>query len=223
LLRWTSPSLGAVPPGKFIPIAEESDLIEKIGTWVLYEACRQAKRWRDAGLPAIVVSLNVSARQLRDPKLPEVIVHALHDAQLDPGSIEVELTESTIMQDVERMIERVQRMRELGIRLAIDDFGTGYSSLAHLSRFPADRLKVDQSFVRHLTRPDITAIVQTVISLGHALKLSVIAEGVETQEQARILKDWGCEELQGYFFGRPMPADALAAKLANGAGRAQLV
>ena len=140
----------------------------------------------------------------------------LGEAQLDPRSIEVELTESTIMQDVERMIERVQRMRELGIRLAIDDFGTGYSSLAHLSRFPADRLKVDQSFVRQLARPDITAIVQTVINLGHALKLSVIAEGVETQEQARTLKDWGCEELQGYFFGRPMPADALAAALAAG-------
>ena len=222
LLRWTSPSLGAVSPGKFIPVAEESELIEKIGVWVLHEACRQAKRWRDAGLRAIVVSLNVSARQLQNDRLPEAIRRALHDTQADPGSIEVELTESTIMQDVERMVERVQRMRELGIRLAIDDFGTGYSNLAHLGRFPADRLKVDQSFVRNIAKTDIAAIVQTVIALGRALKLSVIAEGVETRREAGILKDWGCDELQGYFFGRPMPADALAAELTKTIGGARL-
>ena len=216
LLRWTSPALGPVSPGVFIPIAEESELIERIGTWVLHEACRQARRWRDAGLAPIVISLNMSARQLRNDELPQLIRHALDEAGLDPACIEIELTESTIMQDVDKMVERVRRVREVGIRLAIDDFGTGYSNLAHLSRFPADRLKIDQSFVRNIARPDVAAIVQTVIALGRALNLSVIAEGVETEAEAATLEAWGCEEFQGYLFGRPMPADALAGALSSG-------
>ena len=207
LVRWNHPRLGLVPPLKFIPIAEESGLIVPIGDWVLNEACRQNKTWQDSGLPPIAVCVNVSARQFKEEKdLVTRVVDALKESRLEAKYLELELTESLIMQDVEFAIATMNELRALGVRLSIDDFGTGYSSLSALQTFPVARLKIDKSFISRLpVAENDKAVASAVISLGHRLNLRVIAEGVETDAQAAFLRENNCDEMQGYLFSKPLP------------------
>ena len=217
LVRWRNPELGLVPPVRFIPLAEESDLILSIGEWVMRKACTQNKAWHDLGLPAIKISVNVSSRQFRQTALPEMTAEILSDAGLDPQYLDLELTESVVMYDVAECITIMRKFQEMGADISIDDFGTGYSSLSYLKRFPVSKLKIDQSFVRDIaTDPDDAAITEAVISLGHSLGLKVIAEGVETEEQLAFLCARGCDEAQGYYFGKPMAPDELRALLESG-------
>jgi len=217
LIRWNQADLGMIGPTKFIPMAEETGLIVPIGEWVLRTACRQCKAWVDAGLPAVTVAVNISARQFREKNLLQVVTTILADTGLDPRQLELEVTESVIMHDAQQIIADLQAFRDMGVRLSVDDFGTGYSSLSYLKRFPVDRLKIDQSFVRDITTDaDDAAIAQAVITLGHTLNLRVIAEGVETPEQLAFLRGNQCDEMQGYLFGKPMPADEFAELLASG-------
>lgn len=219
LVRWAHPEKGLIPPGKFISVAEESGLIVPIGEWVLRTACRQNKTWQDAGLPPIRVAVNLSARQFREPQLVVVVAKAMEDAGLDPHSncLELELTESLLMKDMEATIVTLHKLHEMGVCLSIDDFGTGYSSLSYLKRFPIHALKIDQSFIRDITiDPNDAAIAATIITLGHNLKLKVIAEGVETAEQLALLREMKCDQIQGYYFSKPIPAEALEILLREG-------
>ncbi|MBK7354843.1 EAL domain-containing protein [Propionivibrio sp.] len=210
LIRWDSPENGMVSPAKFIPVAEDSGLIVPIGAWVLGEACRQARAWQDAGLAPFVVAVNLSAVQFKRQDLVTAVINALVLADLDAQWLELELTESILIQDAETTLDSVHRLKALGVKLSVDDFGTGYSSLAYLKRFAVDKLKIDQSFVRGLaTDPDDAAIVRAIIQMAHSLKLKTIAEGVETEELAQMLQLFHCDEIQGYWFARPMPADQL--------------
>ncbi|MBX3603641.1 MAG: EAL domain-containing protein [Piscinibacter sp.] len=211
LLRWTSAELGVVAPAQFIAVAEEAQLIVDIGAWVIGEACAQLARWRAQGLDVPQVSINVSALQLRDDGLVQTLRAALERYALPPGTVELELTESTLMDRAEQTLERLHAIKRLGVQLAIDDFGTGYSSLNYLNRFPIDRLKVDRSFVRDMFEdPTDLAITRAIIGLGHTLGLSVVAEGVETEREAQTLRELGCDELQGFHFCMPVEADRLA-------------
>jgi diguanylate cyclase (GGDEF)-like protein/PAS domain S-box-containing protein len=206
LIRWNHPSAGLVYPGDFISLAEETGLIVPIGAWVLQTACRSAMAWRDKGLPPIRISVNVSARQFQEAGLIETVAAALKDSGLDPAWLELELTESLIMKDLVGSVARMHELEQLGVRLAVDDFGTGYSSLSALKRFPLSRLKIDRSFVADIPDDaDDMAITSAIISLAQKLGLEVIAEGVETEEQARFLIESGCNEIQGYLLGRPEP------------------
>jgi len=222
LVRWRRDGQ-LVSPGEFIPVAEDTGLIVDIGDWILAEACRQAKAWADAGLPQ-VVAVNVSARQFLDPRFMDGVQRALADSGVAPALIALEVTESAIMADPDGVADELRRLRRLGLGLAIDDFGTGYSSLAYLQRFPVDKLKVDQSFVRHLglPRPDASdegdrAIVEAVIRLGQSLGLKVIAEGVEHAVQRDLLRMLGCDEIQGFWLAKPMPAGETTAYLQRSA------
>jgi diguanylate cyclase (GGDEF)-like protein/PAS domain S-box-containing protein len=218
LIRWNHPELGMLPPGRFISIAEESGLIVPIGAWVLREACRQASAWRNAGLPEIVVAVNLSAVQLRRNDLDEIVLGALTAAGLAPSCLELELTESILIQDTDNMLETVRRLKVLGVKLSIDDFGTGYSSLAYLKRFAVDKLKIDQSFIRDLaTDTDGAAIVRAIIQMARSLNLRTIAEGVEDERLVKYLRLHNCDEAQGYHFARPMPADEMAKYLLRSA------
>jgi diguanylate cyclase (GGDEF)-like protein/PAS domain S-box-containing protein len=215
LLRWNHPELGTLPPGRFIAIAEESGLIVPIGAWVLREACRQAAAWRDAGLPEIVVAVNLSAVQLRHKDLDETVLGALTAAGLPPSCLELELTESILIQDTDNTLETVRRLKVLGVKLSIDDFGTGYSSLAYLKRFAVDKLKIDQSFIRDLaTDSDGAAIVRAIIQMARSLNLRTIAEGVEDGHLLKYLRLHNCDEAQGFHFAGPLAADELASYLA---------
>jgi len=210
LLRWMHPEWGLVRPARFIPLAEETGLIVPIGDWVLHEACRQNKAWQDAGLPHIGVSVNVSARQFREKNLIARVISALTDSGLEARYLELELTESLIMQDVEQAVETMKELQNLGIHLSIDDFGTGYSSLSALKTFPVARLKIDKSFISDLdTNENDRAVAGAVISLGQKLNLRVIAEGVETDDQVAFLRDNNCDEMQGYHFSKPIAAQAI--------------
>jgi diguanylate cyclase (GGDEF)-like protein len=210
LIRWNSPESGLVSPGKFIPVAEDSGLIVPIGAWVLNEACRQAKAWQDAGLQPFVVAVNLSAVQFRRLDLVNTVINALVLSDLDSQWLELELTESILIQDAETTLDAVRRLKALGVKLSVDDFGTGYSSLTYLKRFAVDKLKIDQSFVRDLLNdPDDAAIVRAIIQMAHSLKLKTIAEGVESQDLATLLRVFHCDEIQGYCFARPMPANEL--------------
>jgi diguanylate cyclase (GGDEF)-like protein/PAS domain S-box-containing protein len=214
LIRWHHPERGMVPPGDFIPLAEETGLISPIGDWTLRAACRQNKAWQDAGLPPIVISVNVSARQFQEKDWVERVAAALAESGLEGRYLELELTESLIMQDVQQAVETMHRLELLDVHLAIDDFGTGYSSLSSLKRFPVGRLKIDRSFVQDLPEDaDDGAIAKAIISLGHTLQLKVIAEGVETREQLEFLRNAGCDEIQGYYLSKPIEAKALEALL----------
>ncbi|MDP4299053.1 bifunctional diguanylate cyclase/phosphodiesterase [Leptothrix discophora] len=223
LLRWHSAVLGPVGPDRFVPIAEETGLIVEIGNWVIDTACAQIAQWRAAGVPGmatepgregaqpLTVSVNLSAVQLSAPDLLERLAEALRQHAIPPGQLEIEITESTLMDHAEVHLRTLHAIRQLGIRLAIDDFGTGYSSLNYLNRFPIDLLKIDRSFVRDmLDDPRDLAIVKAIIGLGHTLDLRVVAEGVERELEAQALRAAGCDELQGYHYARPMPAPALA-------------
>ena len=214
LIRWDCPGKGIVPPDSFISIAEETGLIIPIGQWILHEACRQNSAWRRAGLPPIAVSVNLSPIQFRHTGLVDAVAEALAEAGLDPKSLELEVTESFVMHDAERINVAMQSLKSLGVDIAVDDFGTGYSSLSYLKRFPVDRLKIDKSFVRDIdSDPDDAAIVRAIITLGHALNLRVVAEGVETAAHLDYLKLHGCDEVQGYYFSRPVPAMEMEALL----------
>ena len=214
LLRWYSPELGHIPPGRFIRVAEDSGIIVPIGAWVLQEACRQVKAWQAAGLPELSVAVNLSALQFRRGNLIETVASALRESGIAPHLLELELTESILLQDVEHTLTTVRQLKALGVRLSIDDFGTGYSSLSYLKRFTVDKLKIDQSFVRDIsTDPDDAAIVRAIIQLANSLRLGTIAEGVETTEQLEFLQREGCLEIQGYFFSHPLAAENLRAFL----------
>lgn len=208
LVRWRDGETAVVPPGKFIPVAEQSGLIIPIGEWVLHEACRQAQAWRQEGLPDMLMAVNMSALQFKrtDPVL--TVRKVLEQTGLPPWCLELELTESILVDDADAILETLCRFKNLGIQLAIDDFGTGYSSLAYLKRFPIDKLKIDQSFVRDVVADaDEAAIVHTIIQLGKSLKMSTLAEGVETEAQLAFLRVEGCREGQGFLFSRPLEAD----------------
>ncbi|MDN4052190.1 EAL domain-containing protein [Massilia sp. YIM B02763] len=227
LIRWRHPEHGLVPPPRFIGLAEESGLIVGLGEWVVRTACRQAQAWAAAGLDALTVSVNVSARQFEERRLVERIAGALRDSGLPPSALELEVTESLLMRDLNGAVERMRELKAMGVSLSIDDFGTGYSSLSALKSFPIGTLKIDKSFVRDLAHDaDDQAIALAVISLGHRLGLRVIAEGVETEEQRDFLRAHGCDEMQGYLFSPPVPperiADMLRAQLRQGSAHAAL-
>lgn len=219
LVRWMHPEKGLIPPGKFISIAEDCGLIVPLGEWVLRTACRQSKEWQDAGLPLIIMAVNLSARQFREPRLVAVVAEAIADAELAQFAsiLELEVTESLLMKDMEGTIATLNKLHEMGVHLSIDDFGTGYSSLSYLKRFPIHTLKIDQSFIRDITMDsDDAAIAATIITLGHSLKLKVIAEGVETAEQLALLRGMKCDEIQGYYFSKPLPAEEMKKLLGEG-------
>jgi diguanylate cyclase (GGDEF)-like protein len=217
LLRFRHPERGLIMPDRFIPIAEETGLIVPIGRWVLQEACRQATAWQKEGLPPIRVAVNLSPAQFRGPDLVATVTKALDDARLDPALLEVEITENVLIRDTVTVLEVLQRLQALGVKIAMDDFGTGYSSLSYLQRFPFDRIKIDRSFVQGLSdNQDSAAIVGAVVALGRSLKMATTAEGVETLRQFIYLKQEACDEVQGFYFGRPVPADQLAEVLRRG-------
>ncbi|HZW12282.1 MAG TPA: EAL domain-containing protein [Noviherbaspirillum sp.] len=208
LIRWPQENGEWMPPGQFIPIAEETGRIEPIGKWALQEAAEQVQRWRRECKDCCPIAVNVSARQFRQDSVARSIESVLQETGIPPGMLEAELTESAVMTDPSKAIQALHQIRDLGVRISIDDFGTGYSSLAYLKRFPLDKLKIDGAFVRDIaTDPDDAAIVTAIITLAHSLNLTVIAEGVETAEQVAFLIDNGCDEMQGNYFSRPVPND----------------
>ncbi|MDH3729596.1 MAG: bifunctional diguanylate cyclase/phosphodiesterase [Acidimicrobiia bacterium] len=208
LVRWDHPELGLVMPGRFIPLAEESDLIVLLGTWVLNAACAQARQWVDDGTGKIPVSVNVSSRQFRQENLVGIVREALAATELDPEFLEIELTEHTLIEDVEEAKATLHSLKDMGIRVSIDDFGTGYSSLSYLKRFPIDTLKIDQSFINDITHDaDDAAISQAIVALARTLRMQVIAEGVETSEQLEFVRGLGCDAAQGYVYSRPVHPD----------------
>lgn len=211
LIRWRHPTRGLVAPGVFIPVAEESGLIVPIGEWVLRRACRQLRAWIDEGMPPVRVAVNLSAKQFRQADLTAVVRSALEDSRLEPGYLELELTESAVMHDAEKSAETLQVLSTMGVHISIDDFGTGYSSLSYLRRFPLDKLKIDRSFIRDLMmNPDDVSIVRAIISLAHSLRLRVVAEGVETAEQLDFLRQLGCDQYQGFFYSPAVPPEDFA-------------
>ena len=216
LVRWRHPELGLLSPARFIPLAEESGMITELDLWVLREACTCAAAWRAQGLLGGRASVNLSARQFQQPGLAGRVRSALEDSGLAPAGLELEITESTVMHDTEDAADVLRSLRELGVTVSIDDFGTGYSSLSYLKRFPLDVLKIDRAFVRDM-EGDATgaAIIRAIITLAHSLGLSAVAEGVETAEQVAFLKENGCDEIQGYYFSRPVWPDEVARLLAE--------
>lgn len=217
LVRWQHPELGLIPPGKFIPLAERSGLVIPMGEWVLNEACRQAQLWRESGAP-LVTAVNLSALQFKRGNLLDTVARALRHSGLPAELLELELTESILLQDVEVAIKTLHSLKDMGVKLSIDDFGTGYSSLSYLKRLAVNKLKIDQSFVRDLAEgTDSAAIVKAIIQLGHTLQLSVIAEGVEGETQLAFLRDNGCDEAQGYLFSRPVAVGEFVRLLQAGA------
>ncbi len=211
LIRWQHPELGTIMPDNFIHVAEETGLINPIGDWVLCEACRQAKAWCDEGLPSLVVAVNVAPVQFRQPGFVEMVAGALAASGLEASLLELELTERTVMHDADINLGTLSALHRMGVELSLDDFGTGYSSLAYLKRFPVGKLKIDRSFVNDLeTDPDDWAIASTIVSMGRSLRMTVLAEGVETAEQLAQLRKMGCDMAQGYYFSRPTSAAGIA-------------
>jgi diguanylate cyclase (GGDEF)-like protein len=215
LLRWYHPDRGAIPPSRFIPIAEETGLILPIGQWVLTEACRQAGRWQaDGRLPAPRMAVNFSANQFCQRNLADSVRRVIDEHGLDPAALEIEITETALMQDPDRSLQLLDKLHDFGISISLDDFGTGYSSLSYLKRFPVNVLKIDQAFVSDLpTDRDNVAIVRAVIALAQRLGITVVAEGVETPEQLDFLRNEGCDLVQGYYFQKPAPEDDITALL----------
>jgi len=208
LLRWDNPYLGSVTPTQFIPVAEETGLIMSIGGWVMKTACAQNVAWQRQGLPPICMAVNLSLRQLMDDNLLKDIKAALDDSGMAPNLLELEITESMVMHNPAHMIAVLTDIKKMGVRLAIDDFGTGYSSLAQLKHFPIDTLKVDRSFIRNLAQDsENQAITKAIITMGKNLSLTVVAEGVETQDQWDFLRDHVCDEMQGFYFSKPIAPD----------------
>jgi EAL domain-containing protein (putative c-di-GMP-specific phosphodiesterase class I) len=217
LVRWQHPDHGLIPPGQFIPMAEETGLIVTIGEWVLHTACAQMKRWHRQGLPPMSMSVNLSSRQFRQDGLAKTVRAALDDAGLDPRLLELELTESVLMDDAARSKAILDELNGLGVSVALDDFGTGYSSLSYLKGFKLDALKIDRTFTAEITTSEATAsIVRATIGLARGLRLRTVGEGVETRAQAEFLVKHGCDSLQGFLFARPMePAAFLSFAMAS--------
>jgi EAL domain-containing protein (putative c-di-GMP-specific phosphodiesterase class I) len=214
LLRWQHPDLGLVPPDKFIRIAENSGLIVPIGEWVLRTACSQARKWQDEGLPAVSVAVNVSAVQFRQENFCELVRQVLRETGLAPQYLELELTESLLLANADVTLSVIQELKAMGLTLAIDDFGTGYSSFSYLRQFQVSKLKIDRSFVRDVAvNPDDAAITTAIISMAKSLNLKVIAEGVEDEAQMSFLRAHQCDEIQGYYFSKPLVVDKVADKL----------
>jgi len=209
LIRWRHPRRGLVPPLEFIPLAEERGLIIPIGEWVLRSACAQASAWHGAGLDKITVAINMASPSFKQLDLMTVVADALEKSGLEPGYLELEVTESIMMHDMEAVLTMLKKLKGIGIHLSIDDFGTGYSSLSYLQRFPLDALKIDRSFVSNIEKPEGSAIALAIMALAKSLNLKVIAEGVETEHQVRILREHGCEFMQGFLFSRPVPAEEM--------------
>jgi EAL domain-containing protein (putative c-di-GMP-specific phosphodiesterase class I) len=218
LVRWRHPARGILTPGYFVPVAEDTGVIGQLGHFVLWEACRQAKDWLDAGLPISRMAVNISATQLKAPEVLESdIIAALAATGMPPHLLELELTESVLMDASREHSTILLNLRELGVKLALDDFGTGYSSLDYLRRFPVDRLKIAQSFARHVEAGKGDAsIVRAMIGLARELNIEVIVEGVETKSQLELLERWNCGEVQGYYFAKPLEASEIAALFLNG-------
>jgi EAL domain-containing protein (putative c-di-GMP-specific phosphodiesterase class I) len=216
LLRWRHPELGLIEPNRFIPIAEQTNLILQLGKWVLHTACAQNVAWQRAGIPSIRVAVNVSARQFRADFL-ETVASALRETGLAPDCLELEITEGLLIEDPEAASAVLSELKALGVHVAIDDFGSGYSSLSYLKHFPLDSLKIDRSFVSDLSvDPDDASIARAIIALGHSLDLKVIAEGVETPQQLAFLREHRCDVVQGFLCGAPVSADEMAAMLRQG-------
>ena len=216
LVRWQHPSNGLIPPLQFIPLAEETGLIVDIGAWVLRAACAQNQAWRDQGLPPLRVAVNLSARQFAHEHLLRDVERVLRETELDPTALELEITESVVVQDPERAVTLLRALKAMGVYISIDDFGTGYSSLSYLKRFPIDSMKIDRSFIKDLPLDqDDTVITQAIIAMTHGLKLVAVAEGVETGEQLAFLRDHGCDEMQGFHFSKPLPAEQFAQLVLN--------
>jgi EAL domain-containing protein (putative c-di-GMP-specific phosphodiesterase class I) len=210
LLRWRHPELGVISPAEFIPLAESNGQIIPIGTWVLREAVQQLRTWMDADLPPMVMAVNLSSVQFRQPNLPALITDILDEAQVPPEYLELELTESVTMGNPQIAISVMDELHSRGVRMSIDDFGTGYSSLSYLKKFKVYKLKIDQSFVRDIaTDADDRAIVIAIIQMAHSVGFIAIAEGVETPAQLEFLRQQNCDEVQGYFFSKPLPADQI--------------
>ncbi len=217
LIRWNDPTEGLIRPAEFITVAEETGMIEEIGAWVLRHSCRQNKRWQDRRLPSICVAVNVSTRQFRNRHFVETVRDALRDSGLDPSWLELEITESMLMGDVDTAVSRMNALRQLGVGLSIDDFGTGYSSLSYLSRFPITTLKIDRAFVVDVdTNPKAAEIARAIIGLSKGLNLDVVAEGCELPAHVKFLTDHGCRTIQGFYFSRPLPADEFEKLLRRG-------
>ncbi|MGB8596801.1 MAG: EAL domain-containing protein, partial [Candidatus Sulfotelmatobacter sp.] len=223
LLRWQHPDLGLVPPDKFIRIAENSGLIVPIGEWVVRTACRQARKWQDEGLPPVSVAVNVSAVQFRQEGFCELIRRVLHETGLAPQYLELELTESLLLANADLMLSVVQELKAMGVTLAIDDFGTGYSSFSYLRQFRVSKLKIDRVFIRDVAvNPDDAAITSAIISMAKSLRLKVIAEGVEDESQMSFLRAHQCDEIQGYYFSKPLAVDKVADKLRGDSPKPQV-
>jgi EAL domain-containing protein (putative c-di-GMP-specific phosphodiesterase class I) len=210
LLRWRHPELGFVSPAEFIPVAEESRLIGQIGEWALETACNDARRWKHLGISPLTVAVNLSGRQFNQPDIVARVGNIIARAQIDARTIELELTETTLIENAQGNIRRLRELRELGVQLAIDDFGSGYSSLNYLRRFPIQRLKIDRCFVQHIpyNRDDVT-IITAIVKLARSLDMEVVAEGVERADQLRLLTGLGCDRVQGFLISRPIPAHML--------------
>jgi diguanylate cyclase (GGDEF)-like protein len=222
LVRWRHPERGLVPPGEFIPLAEACGLIDKIGDWVVNEACRQARAWQLQGLPSLRVAVNLSALQFRNGNLLHMIAAALAAADLEPRFLEVEITESALMSDPEESVKILEQLSRMGVVVSVDDFGTGYSSMAYLRRFPIDKLKIDRTFIGELlSRADDASIVRAIVSLAHNLRLKVVAEGVETSDQLELLRSLGCDQYQGFWFSPAVPAPKFAELLVESRKKAE--
>jgi len=216
LIRWNHPEHGILPPSEFLGVAEDSGLIVPIGAWVLQEACRQTAIWHAAGHVGLRIAVNVSSRQFREQGFEDLVSSALAETGLRPESLELEITEGSLIADVDSTITTLYALKRLGVRLSIDDFGTGYSALSYLKRLPVDVLKIDQSFVRELTTHPVNAtITEAIVRLARGLDLATIAEGVETPEQLLLLGSYGCHRMQGYLFGRPSAPDQFAEWLSH--------
>jgi diguanylate cyclase (GGDEF)-like protein/PAS domain S-box-containing protein len=215
LIRWDNPELGRIGPDRFIPIAEESGQILALGEWVLHAACRQAQTWHQAGL-RLTMAVNISALQMQQPGFADTVTKVLAATGFNPAKLELELTESVLIQNAEHTLDTARRLKAMGVMISIDDFGTGYSSLSYLKRFSIDRIKIDRSFIRDiLTDPEDAAIVRAIIQMARSLNLKTLAEGVETREQLDYLRNEHCEEVQGYYYARPLPPDTVSALVGN--------
>jgi EAL domain-containing protein (putative c-di-GMP-specific phosphodiesterase class I) len=230
LLRWQHPELGMISPDQFIPIAEETGLIVELGEWALLTACHQVKRWQDGGFPELTIAVNLSARQFQLTQVEDLVARCLRSSGLDPRWLELELTESLALQDIDQVSKTLTEIRAMGVQCSIDDFGTGYSGLSYLARFPVTCLKIDKAFVQSISEDDNgdhTSIVLAIIALAQGLKLKVVAEGVETNAQLYFLLRNGCDEMQGFLFSPPVTADrfeelVMLERVAKGPGRLRL-